>query len=139
MTAARPLPTVLVTDGTAIAWTNYWASERAFAGYPCLAYVEGKLQILVPPWGERLFDDLPPVGTPAEFWEDCIDGLPVYRLLWFEAPRMPHELRVDEDHWFGYYPRVHVGRTVPLIWYTQVDESGVMERRRELIQLGRAS
>lgn len=137
---ARPLPTVLVTAGPAITWTNYWASARALAGYPCLAYVAGALQILVPPFGEHVLEQLPAVGSRVEIWEDLGEGCAVYRLLWFDAElRVQHELLVEEENWFGYYPRIDVGRTVPLVWYTQIGEGNVLERRREQILLGRAS
>lgn len=136
---AHPLPRLIISEGPAISWTNYWGSDRANAGCPCVSYDQGTLQILLPPASEHVLDQWPPIGTHAELWEDVDEGRPVVRLLWFEEPLRPHQVLVAEEDWFGYFPSVDMGRVVPLVWYTQVGEGGVAERRRELIQLGRAS
>jgi len=121
-------------------WTNYWRTERARAGYYHLSYRAGEVVILVPPRLEQkhLFEEMPPVGTPVEIWQDTQDGTPVYRLLWFtdDAPFDPREITVDRRLWTGEPPED--GRVVPLVWYTAYGDEAAIERRRELVQIGRS-
>lgn len=123
----------------ATAWTTYWRTDWARDGYSHLLYQEGAVTVLVPPSVElEIFEALPPVGTPAELWDDIVDGKRAHRLLWFtdDAPFRPYQIVVDRRRWTCVPPPEHYGRVVPLVWYAALGDEGAIARRREEVVLG---
>ena len=125
---------MISNDGPAVTRTGYWRTEVARAGFVYLTINDSTLRVLLPPGVELLLEALPPVGTALELSCGTSRFKPraIYKLTWLDT----FSIDIDQEQCDRPWPSIEEGRIVTLIWYTQVGEDGVCERRRELVQLG---
>lgn len=127
----------ITNDGPAITRTSYWRTPHARRGLLYLSVNAGALRILVPTPTGHLLADLPAIGTPVELERSAYQDSETYRFLWLDDPRNPYAVEIDQRQCDRRLPRAEDGRILPLIWYTPVGVWGVVERRRESVQLER--
>ncbi len=123
-------------DGAAITRTSYWRTEHAKQGLLYLSINAATLRLLVPPAVQRLLRELPPVGTPCELTRAVLDGRETYQLAWLDDAESPYVVEIDQRQCDRRWPKADEGRILSLVWYGQVGVWGVVEQRREQIQLG---
>lgn len=123
-------------DGPAILRTTYWRTEHAKRGLLYLSVNAATLRLLVPPAVQRLLGELPPVGTPCELVRSVLAGRDTYQFAWLDDAISPYVVEIDQQQIDRRWPSAEDGRILSLVWYGQVGVWGVVEQRRELVQLG---
>lgn len=126
----------VVNEGPAIVRTSYWRTEHAKRGLLYLSINAATLRLLVPPPVQGLLAELPPVGTPCELVRSVLVGRETYQLAWLDDVDSPYVVEIDQQQCDRGWPTAEEGRVLSLVWYGRVGVWGVVEQRRERVQLG---